>query len=120
MREVAALLKAIDSWAARRPWLLHVVVFGSRVRGGYRPDSDLDVFVRTDPDFSWYGIECDWQTATLNAFDDLGRQHGFSVNTCFENDQRTTEWLRLGTPLVKLATGKLRFILTQPRPHAPG
>jgi predicted nucleotidyltransferase len=33
----------IVNWAERQPLVLEVHAFGSRVKGGYRPDSDLDL-----------------------------------------------------------------------------
>lgn len=41
-------LDAIRSWAASHPIIRRVWVFGSRVRGAGRPDSDLDVAVEHD------------------------------------------------------------------------
>ncbi|UAJ10641.1 nucleotidyltransferase domain-containing protein [Glacieibacterium megasporae] len=34
---------AIREWAGRQPLVIEVYAFGSRVKGGYRPDSDLDL-----------------------------------------------------------------------------
>lgn len=33
----------IRAWAVRQPLVLEIHAFGSRVVGGYRPDSDLDL-----------------------------------------------------------------------------
>lgn len=38
-------VEAIASWAAADPRILAVYLYGSRVRGTHRPDSDLDVAV---------------------------------------------------------------------------
>ena len=35
--------QAIRSWAETQPLVLEVHAFGSRVKGAYRPDSDLDL-----------------------------------------------------------------------------
>lgn len=34
---------AIGEWAGRQPLVIEIYAFGSRVKGGYRPDSDLDL-----------------------------------------------------------------------------
>ncbi|MFP5076594.1 nucleotidyltransferase domain-containing protein [Rhizobium sp. YIM 134829] len=38
-------LAAIHEWAAQNPLVVAVHLFGSRIRGNARPDSDLDVAV---------------------------------------------------------------------------
>lgn len=43
LREASERLKA---WAARTPEVEYLAVFGSRVRGDHRPDSDLDIAVQ--------------------------------------------------------------------------
>jgi len=40
--------ETIRSWAAGEPLILEVYAFGSRVKGGYRPDSDLDIAIKVD------------------------------------------------------------------------
>ena len=35
----------LKAWAARTPEVDYLAVFGSRVRGDYRPDSDLDIAI---------------------------------------------------------------------------
>jgi len=42
LREAGERLKA---WAARAPEVQYLAVFGSRVRGDHRPDSDLDIAI---------------------------------------------------------------------------
>ena len=41
--------RALSSWAARNPRVLRVVLFGSRVKGTHRLDSDLDIAVELEP-----------------------------------------------------------------------
>jgi predicted nucleotidyltransferase len=36
-------------WARQKPLIKRVFVFGSRVRGDHRPDSDIDIAVELDP-----------------------------------------------------------------------
>ena len=46
--EIIARLRARKP-EIRAKGVLHLALFGSRVRGDYRPDSDLDVLVDIDP-----------------------------------------------------------------------
>jgi predicted nucleotidyltransferase len=45
LTEMQALL---STWAAERPLVNRLWLFGSRVRGDHRPDSDVDVAVELD------------------------------------------------------------------------
>lgn len=38
-------IEAIRSWAAEKPFMIRVWIFGSRARGDHRPDSDLDIAI---------------------------------------------------------------------------
>lgn len=42
-------VQAIQTWAESRPWVSRVWIFGSRLRGTQRIDSDLDVAMEIDP-----------------------------------------------------------------------
>ncbi|WIV99657.1 nucleotidyltransferase family protein [Kinneretia aquatilis] len=42
------LTTEIAAWAAEKPLVKRVWIFGSRARGDHRPDSDLDVAVELD------------------------------------------------------------------------
>ena len=46
LAQVAALLA---SWAARKPLVGRVFLFGSRVRGDHSSNSDLDIAIELDP-----------------------------------------------------------------------
>jgi len=45
LSEIAHDVDAIRQWAAGNPIVERVHIFGSRVRGTHRPDSDLDVAI---------------------------------------------------------------------------
>jgi predicted nucleotidyltransferase len=47
--DVIAVLKAHEA-ELRRQGVIHAALFGSLARGEARPDSDIDVLVRFDPD----------------------------------------------------------------------
>lgn len=38
-------IEAIRSWAAEKPFMIRVWIFGSRARGDHRPNSDLDIAI---------------------------------------------------------------------------
>lgn len=46
-QQIAAVLTV---WAKQKPLIGRVFVFGSRVRGDHRPDSDIDIAVELDPE----------------------------------------------------------------------
>lgn len=46
---ILPIVEEFRSWAAGKPLVLRVWLFGSRTRDDYRPDSDLDVAVELDP-----------------------------------------------------------------------
>ena len=57
--------EAISTWAENRSEVQEVYFYGSRVRGGYRPDSDLDVAVIIEGDdglslATWFFDGRDW------------------------------------------------------------
>jgi predicted nucleotidyltransferase len=54
--EMSQIAKAISTWAEGKPLVKHVYIFGSRVRGDHRHDSDIDVAVELDPD-AFRGID---------------------------------------------------------------
>ena len=44
----ARVLAALESWAEARDYVAHLWVFGSRVRGDHRTESDLDLSIDYD------------------------------------------------------------------------
>lgn len=47
--DLKSLAHVIAQWADQRPAIQRVYIFGSRVRGDNRPDSDLDVAIEFAP-----------------------------------------------------------------------
>ena len=67
LKQLAAILA---DWVAGRP--LTVFIYGSRVRGDHRPDSDVDIHIRWDgeidrPSMDWWGAVNDEHFATINS-----------------------------------------------------
>ena len=46
--EIQQIQQSIAAWAGRKPLIKRVFIFGSRVRGDHRNDSDLDVAIELD------------------------------------------------------------------------
>lgn len=62
------IIYALQKWASKRPEVVRVLVYGSRVRGEQREDSDLDVAIeliksnKGDTPFAiWLHESTDWQ-----------------------------------------------------------
>lgn len=66
--------RRVARWARREPLVLRVYFFGSRVKGMYRPESDLDVAIEIDPEqvptdtdaeliSCWFAHKGQWQKA---------------------------------------------------------
>lgn len=51
---------AVAKWARSKPIVMRVYLFGSRVRGDHRPDSDLDIAVELVPDLDESGGLATW------------------------------------------------------------
>lgn len=47
--EIQQIQQSIAVWASQYPLIKRVSIFGSRVRGDHRHDSDLDVAIELDP-----------------------------------------------------------------------
>ena len=69
---------AIAQWAASFPAIRRVWLYGSRVKGTERPDSDLDVAVELDslvlrgnPQFTYWMLESPAMKQTLSALIDV-------------------------------------------------
>ena len=45
-------IEPLTNWANTHEWVAELWIVGSRVRGGFRPDSDLDVVLMTSLDKS--------------------------------------------------------------------
>jgi len=47
--ELPEVAKVVSVWARGKPLVKRVYLFGSRVRGDHRPESDIDIAVELDP-----------------------------------------------------------------------
>lgn len=58
----AALIPAIQQWAATIPYRIRVIVFGSRVNGLPRDDSDFDIAIEFTDGLDQSDIAADWDS----------------------------------------------------------
>jgi predicted nucleotidyltransferase len=59
--DIAAILRA---YSAERPSVLRTYIYGSRISGNPRPDSDVDIAMELDPAFrpADWNVMVDWLT----------------------------------------------------------
>lgn len=62
------VVRSLQEWARARPEIVRVVLFGSRVRGDHRSNSDLDVALEleaagwdAEPFITWTASAPDWR-----------------------------------------------------------
>ncbi len=48
--ELSKIAKLVSAWARAKPLVKRAYLFGSRVRGDHRLESDIDIAVELDPD----------------------------------------------------------------------
>ena len=68
--ELTALMETISAWSSQAKGLVFYI-YGSRVRGDHRPDSDVDLYIRItadvdDPTGDWFCEQNKSDFATLN------------------------------------------------------
>lgn len=58
---IEKMTKAVEAWAKSQPFVRKAYLFGSRIKGTHRPNSDLDVAVEliclpdeSDPGVTWH------------------------------------------------------------------
>ncbi len=69
MNEVSRVLKILDRWAQGTG--AKIYLFGSRARGDYHDDSDVDIFVEWPSDYNSKFVEW-WTNENQNLFKDIG------------------------------------------------
>lgn len=58
---LCAAISTLQAWAKTTPEVVNVWIFGSRVRGAHRPDSDVDVAVEHDAGEDFGGRQDEWR-----------------------------------------------------------
>jgi predicted nucleotidyltransferase len=72
----------VADWADRYPWVKCVVLFGSRVRGDHRPDSDLDLWTWTE----FEDEQPEWLDDYWSGIPALQERLGMVVHPCNASD----------------------------------
>lgn len=120
--DLFATAAKIDAWVQPVIGLRKVLLFGSRVRGDYRPDSDLDFAIDLQEDID---IEGDfvswWLQVNEDNFADLRRIVAPVSVSIHRSDDRGEEWkaIRPAKLHPALVVGKC-FCLHTPRRSAAG
>lgn len=113
------LAKAVSDWLdAAPPGIPAVYLFGSRVRGDHRPDSDVDLRIRLnewdpDPEFNlnWW-----WTDQNEANFADLKARLPGKLSLHRENDDGADAAIRAGAADPVLTVGRVICVWTPPKP----
>lgn len=117
--DLPALAQAVSDWLdAAPPGIPAVYLFGSRVRGDHRPDSDVDLRLRLDewtpdPEFSliWW-----WQEQNEADFADLKACLPGKLSIHREINDGADEGINTGRYNPVLITGRVICVWTPPKP----
>lgn len=111
--DLVQIVAALAQWADRYNVIERIVLFGSRVRGDNRADSDLDVALWP----ATYGIDpldTTWENLNQTEFVELRDLFPFCVHLTIidSNSKQTTTFLTAGTPQPAMARGEVECIAT--------
>jgi hypothetical protein len=109
--DLEPLLRALAKWAADRPILLDVTVFGDRLRRNADPALPLTLAVRYDEQRMTEGFD-DWIEQLRTGFKDLARSLGQPVEVAPPNDAAAWELIARGVEVRGLKRGKVRCVAT--------
>lgn len=112
--DVQRLIRLVGTWAAERPLLLDVSLFGQRIRPNHKGAHPVQIAVRFDDARLTDGFD-DWIEQLRTNFAHLATSLGEPVSVTTP-DMRTA-WLNIihGTELQALAAGKVRVITASSR-----
>jgi predicted nucleotidyltransferase len=91
--DIGSLSEDLCRWAASKPLVNRLWIFGSRARGDYRPDSDLDVAIELDLSAA-SGVDesgglATWMLDTTGWRDELQQLTGLAVDLQHFDGPRT-------------------------------
>ncbi len=115
--DLEPLLRALAKWAADRPILLDVTLFGDRLRPNADPAQPLSLAVRYDEQRMTEGFD-DWIEQLRTGFMDLTRSLGKPVEVAPPNDAAAWELIARGVEVRGLKRGKVRCVATPVRSKA--
>jgi hypothetical protein len=112
--ELRAIVATVAAWAEGHSSIDRVTLFGSRVRGDNREDSDLDLHFGTD--FARYTPNdmADWQQQNADGFASLKRLFPYCVHIAERVREfgQTMQIIRAGVALPEFRQGKVRCVYT--------
>ncbi len=108
----------LAAWAEKQP-LKTVYVYGSRVRGDHRPDSDLDVAYdfASGPDITDTGM-AEWRHQQETDFSVLKEALGVRLQFLDHNDEAMLQRIRAAEKVPALISGKVVCVVLPPKPSA--
>jgi predicted nucleotidyltransferase len=115
-RELQALAEILAEWINPAPGIPAVYLFGSRVRGDHRPNSDVDVRLYLD---EWSDVgEVDlrwWRSQNETDFADLKARLPGTLHIHRENQDDADPAIRQGRKKPVLVVGRVVCVWTPPR-----
>jgi predicted nucleotidyltransferase len=106
--------RILCKWAKSLP-LKSVYIFGSRVRGDARPDSDLDVAVEFEPPPTVNEAMRNWDYQNKTKFAELKKALGISLSLHIDQDDGAWPAIRAGAIKPVFSVGKVVCVITPPR-----
>jgi hypothetical protein len=113
--DLEPVLRSLARWAAERPVLLDVTLFGDPLRRANDPSQPLPLAVRYDEQRMTEGFD-DWIEQLRSGFRDLAVSLRQNVDVAPPNDARTWDLIARGTEIPALRHGKVRCVLTPAEP----
>jgi predicted nucleotidyltransferase len=110
------LAKVLDDWLAPAPKIPSVYLFGSRVRGDHRPDSDVDVRLFLD---EWSALDAAsvkwWEQENASDFRALKARLPGPLAIHREQSDQADAAIRKGIADPVLVVGRVVCVWTPPR-----
>ena len=120
--DLPALAEAVAMWVDAAPGVPSVYVFGSRVRGDHRPDSDVDLFfLQEEWDASSENVDW-WQAQSMAEYRDLGDALPGPLHIlleAYDASRATVLAARADPARVVLKVRKAVCLWTPPKPARP-
>jgi predicted nucleotidyltransferase len=113
--ELRSLAEILDNWIAPAPGIPAIYLFGSRVRGDHRPDSDVDVRLYLT---EWRSCEKTrewWQKQNESDFTELKALLPGPLALHRESHDDADEGIRAGMENPVLVVGRVICVRTPPR-----